>query len=559
VDVLARRIETDGPLSSRDAVRLVARLARTVESLHASGGVHGRLGAGAITLSGPRIAQARLLPTESCVEDDAFHSPERRAGGPPSIADDIYAIGLVLYFVLTGWTQPRASEAAAPQNQKPPPLAVFDAGDDTLERILAGALSMEPIARPLTLGALRAELDAWLETEGAPVDDGLPLEGGSEAKVDVASLPPPPAPEGSRPGTQSPKGALFAVQDEESTWRRAEGSERSRSVRPPRLVPPRAARSKAPPPMPSSVVAPPDEDEQRPTLPRADETDERATLSLAVESTDDGRAATPKPNERAAPGTAPLKVRWPIVVGATAAVVVAGYVVSSGSRGPSGSASESASASASASGRSASVPASGATASTSVSASASASAPAPASASASVSASASAGGPEAPADVAACMRSLFPADTFTTGADSLSFVCEEASPIRGAPKVREALVRDGRGKVTDGMKEWAVLGYFELGAYAVLRAHCCGPSAPPLSLPVSPGRCPSLAGPLAAVAQAGRKGAARAAAARAVDELDQAVRCITRSKQTKAFGGYPRPSGGEGTALAKTIARGRGG
>lgn len=141
---------------------------------------------------------------------------------------------------------------------------------------------------------------------------------------------------------------------------------------------------------------------------------------------------------------------------------------------------------------------------------------------------------------------------------ALDFVCKEASPIRGAPKVREVLVREGRGKVTGGMKEWALLGFYELAAYAVLRDRCCSANAPPLDLPVSPGKCPPLTDSLGEVARASRPGSDAKAVSPAVDTFDEAVRCITRSKQTKLFGGYPRPSGGEGTALKKTMARARG-
>lgn len=130
--------------------------------------------------------------------------------------------------------------------------------------------------------------------------------------------------------------------------------------------------------------------------------------------------------------------------------------------------------------------------------------------------------------------------------------------MKGAPRVREALVRDSHGKVTEGMREWAILGYFELAAYAALRGRCCGPAVPPLELPVSPGKCPSLSEALDAVAAASQPGVDDEAQKRAIDRLDRDVRCILRSRQTKPFGNYPRLSGGEGTALSKTMQRGRG-
>lgn len=567
MDLLARRIEIEGPLPAREAVRLVSRLARTVEAMHAKRAVHGRLGATAVGLSGPRMAQAKLLPSSMCPDEDIFWSPERRAGAGSSAADDTYAIALLLYFALTGWTQPGAAEVASPQNQRPPPLAVFDAGDDALEQILLGALAVEPAARPRTLAAFRAELDSWLEAEGAAVDDALPLaepsRPGDAPSVDVASLPPPPSDAAAQASPNQEKGELFAVLDEESTWKKAE-AQRPRSVRPPKLVPPKAARSKAPPPLPSASDVPPlpDEDEGRPTLPRtepqaATAPAEASAIAEAPPSDRDG-SLEPRPVEPPRDRAKASAIRWPLVVGGTATVVVLGYVLTRGGTEPSVSDAPAARSAAPA-------------VSTSPAPSAAPSVPAPAASAAPApepTASATTSGTTGPADsakpppnvvdTAACLRELFPPDTFTDGASSLTFVCEEASPVRGAPQVREALVRDGKGKVTDGMKEWAVLGYFELGAYAVMRGRCCSADVAPLDLPISPGKCPPLAEPLGAVAQASRPGTDDRAAKNAIDELDRAIRCITRSKQTKPFGKYPRLSGGEGSTLAKTMKRARG-
>src|SRR5688500_8683775 len=96
VDTLARRIETEGPLAAREAVRLVSRLARAVEGMHASGKVHGKLGPHAVALPSPRLAHARLLPATRCLDDHAYHSPERRSGGGVSREDDAYATALTL-------------------------------------------------------------------------------------------------------------------------------------------------------------------------------------------------------------------------------------------------------------------------------------------------------------------------------------------------------------------------------------------------------------------------------------------------------------------------------
>ncbi len=557
VETLARRIHSEGPIPARDAVRLVSRLARAIERLHAAGTVHGRLGPQAVALPSPRLAQARLLPASHCDDDEAFHSPERLSGSGASAADDAFGIALTLYFALTGWESPTKARESHRSGDlgslRPPPLAVFDAGDDFLEQILEAALSVEAAARPRSVAAFRAELDSWLDQEGAGVDDALPfLEGSTpdEPSLDVASLPPPPAPSSAGHPAPSPRdGPLFAVADEESTWRRDQTSQRgaAHSARPPRLVPPKLSgtKSKGPPPLPTSSAPEPAAETRAPKPPSP------------------SRAETLWPPKRASP---PARSRWPLIGAAgVAAVVVAGYFVFT--RAPAAPSVEVPSTAAEGTTAAAPdvslgvpaqpVPPSARPPEEASSPAPPAATPAAPSAPAAAASAASTPGP-APEDSGGCFASLFSEDTFEGGGgDSLAFVCDEPSPVKGAPRVREAVVRAGKGKVTGGMKEWAVLGFYELAGYAVLRGHCCAADVAPLALPISPGSCPPLAESLQGVVAASRPGRSKADADQAVDTFDQAVRCITRSKQTKAFGGYPRPSGGEGTTLSKTLTRAR--
>lgn len=81
-----------------------------------------------------------------------------------------------------------------------------------------------------------------------------------------------------------------------------------------------------------------------------------------------------------------------------------------------------------------------------------------------------------------CVAGYLPPKTFATAPD-LSFVCSETDPQRGADKLRSAIVSGApKGQLTDAMKIFARLGWYELAAFAVVRAGCC-PEAPPLSIP----------------------------------------------------------------------------
>ena len=164
MESLEERIRRDGPLEVVAAVRLVARLASLLERLHAEGLVHGRVGWAAVRLRGE---QPELLDPAELVESVAFHSPERVAGGGASPADDVWAAAVLLYASLTGqvpFDAPSADEIGKRvESLRPPPLAVFDAGDDELDTLLSDALARDLELRPRGASELRRELLAWLE------------------------------------------------------------------------------------------------------------------------------------------------------------------------------------------------------------------------------------------------------------------------------------------------------------------------------------------------------------------------------------------------------------
>ena len=60
------------------------------------------------------------------------------------------------------------------------------------------------------------------------------------------------------------------------------------------------------------------------------------------------------------------------------------------------------------------------------------------------------------------------------------FVCEQTNPLKASGKIKSALVRNGKGLVTDAMRQWAGLGWYEMAAFAILRADCC-PAGEPLA------------------------------------------------------------------------------
>jgi hypothetical protein len=157
-----------------------------------------------------------------------------------------------------------------------------------------------------------------------------------------------------------------------------------------------------------------------------------------------------------------------------------------------------------------------------------------------------------------CLLPLFASGSFSeTSKAKLEFVCRETDPSMGAPRVREAVVLAGsRGVITDAMREWAVLGVYELAAFAALRGHCC-PAAAQIELPASTGPGPPLAESLREISRISRPGSSDAEVDAALKSFDGVIRCLARNKQIKVLGDYKAPSGGEDTAFKKTLSRAR--
>ncbi len=186
-------------------------------------------------------------------------------------------------------------------------------------------------------------------------------------------------------------------------------------------------------------------------------------------------------------------------------------------------------------------------------ASSSAEPPAP---SASVPTSASALALAPSTEVRACVRSMFPDDSFSdANAGSIDFLCGETSGIKAAEGLRKALVDSGSSpKASGGMKEWSVLGFYSLAAASVIRGRCC-PGAPALTMPASPKPCESIEAAMTSLASIADKRGKKTEAITALGGFEKSVRCILKSEAKKSFGDYGDLKGGEATAFEKTLSR----
>jgi hypothetical protein len=515
---LDERLDREGPLPVEVAVSVAVRVARRVERLHADGKVHGRLGLGAVELGDGVAVEVTLASPESAREDDMFWRPERAAGEPPCRADDVWAIAMIAHCAMTGW-RPPAPEART--TLRPPPLAVFDAGDDSLEQVLEVALSREPSARPRSVPMFRRELESWLVREGHVQEitpNPTPIELALEELQSDAEPGKLPNDEPLAPSDEAPR-------DDE-----------------PALSGPKLAIPLAP------------------AAPRFDGLDDGEDTNARPEAA----ALAPRPSaEPSTTTTAQPPARpafLPALLVAAAAILALGLLTRSWSSRPQPEAKASAedalqriarSISTSSPAPLASTPASSPqpTASTPPLAGSSATLPSPSVPASSIATAEGEGAASAGDDPAACLARAFPEDTFVSP-PALGFVCSERSAILGAKRIRERVAIAGhRRGVTSGMREWALLGFFEIGAYATLRDRCCV-GVEPLELPSDPPGCPSLRAALGNVSKADE-----GSLPDGLEQLGKVGRCIARSPFAAHFGDHPAPSGGEGTMLRRILRR----
>lgn len=168
---------------AREAARLVAAIARGVHAAHVAGVVHCDLKPSNILMTSggtPKVADFGVaaavrsnsgrIPDATPVGNLAYIAPEqyRAEEGAQAIPADIYALGGLLYFLLTGKAPNGDTPAqvgarhAHPDSPAPSPRALHPDIDDDLDAICRRALSPKPADRQPSAHALAEDLEAYL-------------------------------------------------------------------------------------------------------------------------------------------------------------------------------------------------------------------------------------------------------------------------------------------------------------------------------------------------------------------------------------------------------------
>ncbi|MBA3459124.1 MAG: protein kinase [Deltaproteobacteria bacterium] len=176
------------PMSIRRAIDILGQIADALDHIHRRGIVHGDVKADNIMLTGEtdgpsagarRRRIARLLDfglarrhggqnEEEVSGSPHYLAPERAAGGPPSVAADVYALGVLSYLLFTG-TLPfegNVVEILMAQINQPPPNMTERRGEEmeeALESLVLRALAKDPSQRHGSAAAFRYELNTVMD------------------------------------------------------------------------------------------------------------------------------------------------------------------------------------------------------------------------------------------------------------------------------------------------------------------------------------------------------------------------------------------------------------
>ena len=151
---------------------------------------------------------------------------------------------------------------------------------------------------------------------------------------------------------------------------------------------------------------------------------------------------------------------------------------------------------------------------------------------------------------AACVSAHLPKGAFKKSPD-FKWLCKETDPREGAAKLRTAVVEGAGGaKVTDAMRIFSKLGWYEMAAFELVRNGCCSMEMEALKLPEPSAGCEAMAPVLTDLAKA-------VTAGQKVDEpikkTSEAFACEAKKNRASLYRRANAPAAHEETAFRELV------
>jgi eukaryotic-like serine/threonine-protein kinase len=189
---LAAVLRERGSLSVDDAARVAQAVASALEAAHRKGIVHRDVKPGNILITDAggvkvtdfgiarAVSEASMTVTGTTLGSVHYFSPEQARGDEVTGASDVYALGIVLFEMLTGRRPFQGDSAAAVALKRlnedaPRPSELGFQVPAGLEAILMRALARDPAARFPDAGAFGEALRAWRRDPAAAAAAAVPL------------------------------------------------------------------------------------------------------------------------------------------------------------------------------------------------------------------------------------------------------------------------------------------------------------------------------------------------------------------------------------------------